>query len=52
MTKKPHKREIDRLELLPKPQALKRADDLIRAMLSSPPDPYTPKPKPKKRAKK
>ena len=51
MTKpRPSKREIDELDLLPKQEALKRADALLRAMLASPPDPYTPKPK--KRAKR
>jgi hypothetical protein len=52
MTKKKQtKREIVSLDLLPRDEALKRTNDLLRRMLSSPPDPFTPKPKPKKRAK-
>jgi len=39
------KREIESLDLLPRAEGMKRADDLLRAMLNSPPDPYTPKPK-------
>ena len=46
------KREIDQLDLLPPDVAKRRTDDLLRRMLNSPPDPYTPKPKPKKRARK
>lgn len=42
----------DELDLLPREEGMKRADDLLRAMLNSPPEPYTPKPKPKRRAKK
>ncbi len=48
--RKPQKE--DALDLLPRAEALKRTDDLLRAMLNSPPDPQTPKAKPKKRAKK
>lgn len=53
MTKpRPSKREIDELELFPKAEAKERADDLLRAMLATPPDPFTPKPKKQaKRAK-
>jgi hypothetical protein len=43
--------EIAKLDLRPTGQAKKRTDDLLRTMLNSPPDPYTPKAKPKKRAK-
>jgi len=43
--------EARSLELLPRDEALRRTDDLLRAMLSSPPAPFTPKAKPKKRAK-
>ncbi len=39
------KPEAEGLDLLPKDEALKRADALLRAMLATPPDPYTPKPK-------
>jgi hypothetical protein len=43
--------KTDDLDLLPKDEALKRADELLRKMLATPPDPFTPKPKkPKKRA--
>lgn len=42
----------DKLDLLPREEGLKRADDLLRAMLNSPPDPKTPKAKPKRRIKK
>jgi hypothetical protein len=45
------KREIDQLDLLPPDVAKRRTEDLIRRMLNSPPEPYTPKPK-KKRAKR
>ncbi|HEX2825307.1 MAG TPA: hypothetical protein VHP37_03095 [Burkholderiales bacterium] len=41
----------DELDLYPKEEGMKRADDLLRALLSTPPDPQTPKPTPKKRAK-
>lgn len=50
--KKPSRHEVEELDMLPKNEGLKRTDDLLRAMLNSPPDPYTPKHKPKKRAKK
>jgi hypothetical protein len=42
----------DELDLLPPEEGMKRADDLLRTLLNSPPDPQTPKPKPKQRAKK
>jgi hypothetical protein len=53
MTKpRPSRREFEGFEMHPKPEALKRADDLLRVMLATPPDPYTPKPKKQtKRAK-
>jgi len=44
--------EIAKLDLRPAGEANKRTDSLLRTMLNSPPDPYTPKPKPKRRAKK
>jgi len=44
--------ERDTLDLLPRKEGMKRADDLLRALLNSPPDPHTPKPKPKRRAKR
>jgi hypothetical protein len=44
--------ELGKLELVPKREGTKRADDLLRAMLNTPPEPFTPKPKPKKRATK
>lgn len=45
--------ELKALDLLPREEGLKRTDDLLRTMLNSPPDPFTPKAraKPKKRAK-
>jgi hypothetical protein len=46
------KRETEELDLLPREEALQRSDELLRRMLNSPPDPYTPKPKAKKRARK
>lgn len=48
---KPHKADAkrDQLDLLPKAEGMKRADDLLRTLLSSPPDPQTPKPAKKKR---
>lgn len=42
------KAELDKLDLLPQREGQKRADELIRRMLASPPDPRTPK----KRAKR
>ncbi|HEY2966987.1 MAG TPA: hypothetical protein VGK75_01360 [Casimicrobiaceae bacterium] len=44
--------EIAKLDLRPAGEANKRTDSLLRTMLNSPPDPFTPKVKPKKRAKK
>ena len=41
----------DELDLLPKEEGMKRADDLLRALLNSPPDPQTPKPAKKKQLK-
>jgi hypothetical protein len=35
-------KELQKLDLLPKREGEKRADDLLRAMLNSPPDPRTP----------
>jgi hypothetical protein len=37
--------EIAKLDLLPGAEARRRSDALLRAMLSRPPDPFTPKPK-------
>lgn len=42
-------RELQKLDLHPKREGQKRADELLRALLNSPPDPQTPKPKPKRR---
>ena len=44
--------ELGKLDLLPKREGDKHADDLLRAMLNTPPEPFTPKPKPKQRRKK
>jgi len=44
--------EIAKLDLRPAGEANKRTDDLLRTLLTSPPDPFTPKAKPAKRAKK
>ena len=56
MTAKPTKRQRDAMlrdmDLLPKEQASKRADALLQAMLATPPDPYTPKPKKTRRRAK
>ena len=38
-------KELEKLDLLPKREAEKRADDLLRTLLNSPPEPFTPKPK-------
>lgn len=35
--------ELEKLDLLPPDEAERRADDLLRAMLARPPDPFTPK---------
>ena len=50
MTPTKRKRDIDELDLLPPDVAKRRTDDLLRRMLNSPPEPFTPK-KPKKRPK-
>ena len=42
----------DQLDLLPRAEGMKRADDLLRTLLSSPPNPHTPKPKAKQPTKK
>jgi hypothetical protein len=39
--------ELSKLDLIPRREGQKRADDLLRTLLSSPPDPQTPKPKSK-----
>ncbi len=44
--------ELKSIDLLPPAEARRRTDDLVRTLLSSPPDPFTPTAKPKKRAKK
>lgn len=44
--------EIHSLELLPKAEAKRRTDALLRNLLSTPPAPFTPKAKPKKRTRK
>jgi len=44
--------ELAKIDLLPRREGQQRADDLLRAMLVTPPDPFTPKPKKQaKRAK-
>jgi hypothetical protein len=45
-------RELAKLDLLPPAECQKRADELLRTMLNHPPEPFTPKPKEKRRAKK
>jgi hypothetical protein len=44
--------ELRSIDLLPPAEARRRTDNLLRTLLNSPPDPFTPKAKPKKRAKK
>ena len=44
--------ELRSIDLLPPAEARRRTDGLLRTLLSSPPDPFTPKAKPKKRARK
>lgn len=46
------KAEIAKLDLRPAGEANKRTDDLLKNMLNSPPEPFTPKAKPAKPAKK
>lgn len=41
--------ELAKLDFLPKGEGRKRADDLLRTMLNSPPEPYTPPQKPAKK---
>ena len=53
MTTEERAAEIAKLDLLPRGEAKKRTDQLVRAMLNTPPEPITPKSKPeKKRSKK
>ena len=42
----------DDLELLPRAEGMKRADELLRTLLNSPPDPHTSKPAKKKRERR
>ena len=35
--------DLEKLDLLPDAEAQERADDLLRAMLTRPPEPFTPK---------
>jgi hypothetical protein len=44
--------ELRSIELVSPEEGKRRTDDLLRAMLNSPPEPFTPKAKPKKRAKR
>jgi len=44
--------EIAKLDLRPAGEANKRTDAILRNMLNTPPEPFTPKPKAKKAAKK
>ncbi len=46
------KAELDTLDPHPADVAEKRTDDLLRSLLATPPEPFTPKAKPKKQAKK
>jgi len=43
--------EIAKLDLMPDKDARRQTDDLLRRLLSSPPEPFTPKPKKAKRSK-
>jgi hypothetical protein len=43
--------ELAKLDLLPSREGAKRTDALLKALLATPPEPFTPKQKPKKRAK-
>lgn len=43
--------ELAKMDLLPKREATKRTNALLRALLATPPEPFTPKQKPKKRTK-
>jgi len=51
MTATKPKREIEELDLLPPDIAKRRTEELVRRMLNSPPEPFTPKAK-KRRKKK
>jgi hypothetical protein len=44
--------EIDKLDLRPKREADARTEEVLRRMLNTPPDPFTPSVKSKKRAGK
>lgn len=48
----PAQAEIDALDLHPSAIAEKRTADLLRSLLATPPEPFTPKAKPKKRTRK
>jgi len=50
MNNAPKARPAGKSNQVPRAEALKRADDMLRNMLNSPPDPHVKK-KPKKRAK-
>jgi len=43
--------EIAKLDLMPDAEARRLTDALLKRMLSSPPDPLTPKPKPRRKRK-
>jgi hypothetical protein len=51
MNSAPRNKQAEKSDQLPKSEALKRADNMLRNMLNSPPAPHVPKKKPKKRAK-
>jgi hypothetical protein len=52
MTPEQRAAEIAKLDLRPAGEANKRTDDLLRNMLSTPPEPFTPKHKTVQKAKK
>ena len=45
-------KELAEMDMLPKREGQRRADDQLRALLNSPPDPHITPPKPAARAKK
>ena len=51
MNNAPSTKQADKSDQVPRDEALKRADDMLRTMLGTPPAPHTPKKKPTKRTK-